>query len=97
MDDPKIKIIQKGTDKEVDSYSGFYDNKSNKSTGLTDYLKNNNVSDIYICGLATDYCVQFTALDGVNEGFDTTVIKDACRGLSNDLTSNYKKNAKRKY
>ncbi|KAA3609992.1 MAG: bifunctional nicotinamidase/pyrazinamidase [Calditrichaeota bacterium] len=76
-----IKFFQKGTNPEIDSYSGFYDNGHRKSTGLADYLKENNISDVYICGLATDYCVKFTALDAKAEGFKTFVIEDACRGV----------------
>ncbi len=75
------KIFPKGTNSKIDSYSGFYDNGHRKSTGLAEYLKENNISDVYICGLATDYCVKFTALDAQAEGFKTFVIEDACRGV----------------
>ena len=57
------RIFQKGTDPAIDSYSGFFDNGHRRSTGLGDYLRSNNVTDVYVCGLATDYCVKFTALD----------------------------------
>ena len=50
-----------------------------------------NVSDIFICGLATDYCVEYTAIDGVGDGFNTSVIVDVCRGIADDLTSSYDK------
>jgi len=76
------KIFLKGTNPEIDSYSGFYDNGHRKSTGLADYLKENNITAVYICGLATDYCVKFTALDAQTEGFETFVIEDACRGVN---------------
>lgn len=76
------KIFQKGTDKNIDSYSGFFDNGRLKSTGLGDYLKEKNVKQVFICGLATDYCVKFTALDAADEGFETFVISDACRGVN---------------
>lgn len=76
------KIFKKGTDKEIDSYSGFYDNGHRKSTGLADYLKAQNIDDVYICGLATDVCVKFTALDARREGFKTFVVKDGCRGVN---------------
>jgi len=76
------KIIPKGTNAEIDSYSGFNDNGHLKSTGLADYLKNKGVTDVYICGLATDYCVKFTAIDAVQENFKTYVIQDACRGVN---------------
>jgi len=76
------KIFTKGTDTGIDSYSGFYDNGHKKSTGLADYLKENNVTEVYITGLATDYCVKFTALDAVQEGFKTYLVKDATKGVN---------------
>jgi len=76
------RIFQKGTDKNIDSYSGFFDNRHEKSTGLADYLKSINAGELYIVGIATDYCVKYTALDAVSLGFDTTVIEDACRGVN---------------
>ncbi|MFL6230507.1 MAG: bifunctional nicotinamidase/pyrazinamidase [Pyrinomonadaceae bacterium] len=74
-------VFLKGTDRAVDSYSGFFDNEHKLSTGLGDYLRANGVTDVFICGLATDYCVKFTALDALRLGFRTTVIRDACRGV----------------
>lgn len=76
------KIVQKGTDVDIDSYSGFFDNGRRKATGLDDYLKAQGVKDVYIVGLATDYCVKFTALDAHSLGFTTYVIKDATRGVN---------------
>ena len=78
----KIKIFKKGSNPEIDSYSGFYDNDHKSSTGLTEYLNKHKITDVYITGLATDYCVKFTALDSVKEGFKTYVIKDAVRGVN---------------
>ncbi len=78
----KFKVFKKGTNPEIDSYSGFYDNDHKSSTGLSEYLKKNNVEKIYIAGLATDYCVKFTAFDSVKEGFKTVVIKDAVKGVN---------------
>ncbi len=75
------KIIRKGTDPKIDSYSGFFDNGRKKETELQDYLKSQNVTEVYVIGLATDYCVKFTALDAVQLGFKTFLIKDACRGV----------------
>jgi nicotinamidase/pyrazinamidase len=75
------RTFQKGTDPEVDSYSGFFDNGHRHSTGLADYLREQNVSDVYVVGLATDYCVKFTALDAQDLGFKTLVVEDACRGV----------------
>lgn len=75
------RIIQKGTDREIDSYSGFFDNGHRKSTGLEDYLAAEAVTDVYIAGLATDYCVRWTAIDALRLGFATHVVVDACRGV----------------
>jgi len=76
-----MKVAQKGTDPGIDSYSTFYDNGRRKSTGLEKYLRENEVTDVYIGGLATDYCVLWSARDAVNLGFQTHVIRDACRGV----------------
>lgn len=78
---PEDRIIRKGTDMEVDSYSGFFDNRHARDTGLHDFLKSKHVSRIYVAGLATDYCVKFTALDGAGLGYEVYVIRDACRGV----------------
>jgi nicotinamidase/pyrazinamidase len=74
-------VFFKGTDLAVDSYSGFFDNEHKLSTGLGDYLRAQGVTDVFVCGLATDYCVKFTALDALRLGFSTTVVADACRGV----------------
>ena len=74
--------IKKGQNPEIDSYSGFYDNDHKISTGLTEYLKKKKIIKVYIVGLATDYCVKFTALDSINEGFTTYLIKDAVKGVN---------------
>jgi nicotinamidase/pyrazinamidase len=76
------RVIQKGTDTEIDSYSGFFDNGKRKSTGLADYLQQKKLTDLYVLGLATDYCVKFTALDAVSLGFRTYVVEDGCRGVN---------------
>ena len=76
------KIFPKGTDPGIDSYSGFFDNGHRKSTGLGEWLKARNVTDVYVCGLATDYCVKFTALDAVQMGFKTHFIQEASRGVN---------------
>ncbi len=75
-----VNII-KGTMKNSDSYSAFYDDNG-ISIGLLEYLVGCHIKQVYICGLATDYCVKFTALDAVKEGFKTYVIKDLCRGVN---------------
>jgi len=78
----KYFVFKKGKNPGIDSYSGFFDNDHKTSTGLTEFLRKNNVNEIYITGLATDYCVKFTAIDSVNEGYKTFVIKDAVRGVN---------------
>jgi nicotinamidase/pyrazinamidase len=75
------KVFKKGIDPEIDSYSGFFDNGRRRSTGLIDYLRERNVSEAFICGLTTDYCVKFSALDSIDSGIRTSVIEDACRGV----------------
>jgi nicotinamidase/pyrazinamidase len=76
------RVFTKGTDPGIDSYSGFYDNGHRKATGLGDWLKGKGVTEVFVCGLATDYCVKFTALDAVNLGFKTHLVEDACRGVN---------------
>jgi nicotinamidase/pyrazinamidase len=73
------RVFHKGSDPRVDSYSGFYDNGRRNSTGLGEWLKGKGVTSIYVLGLATDYCVKFTALDGVRDGFDMYLVEDGCR------------------
>jgi len=75
-------VFQKGTDPAIDSYSTFFDNARRKATGLGDYLKEQGVRDVYLLGLATDYCVKFSALDAVELGFNTRVIEDGCRAVN---------------
>ena len=75
------KVFAKGTDPMVDSYSGFWDNGRRTSTGLADYLGDQGVTKVYVLGLATDYCVKLTAIDGRREGFRVFVIEDGCRGV----------------
>jgi len=75
-------IFQKGTNPEVDSYSGFFDNARRGDTGLGEFLKEKGVKTIYICGLALDYCVKFTALDGKSLDFDTYLVTDATKAVN---------------
>jgi len=82
LDTKKItRIFYKGTEKKIDSYSAFFDNVHLRSTGLEEYLLNKNINEIYLMGLATDYCVKFSALDAKELGFNVYVIEDACRGV----------------
>jgi nicotinamidase/pyrazinamidase len=75
-------IFRKGTDPEIDSYSGFYDNGHRKSTALAEYLRGKGVKQVYVMGLAADYCVYFTAKDALKEGFEAFIIEDATRPIS---------------
>ena len=76
-----VRVFQKGKNPEIDGYSGFYDNDHFTSTGMGDYLRTEGVTDVYIVGVATDYCVKHTALNAVNaEKFNTTLVRDATRG-----------------
>ncbi len=77
-----VTIFQKGTDPSIDSYSAFFDNGHRKDTGLGDWLKGRAVTRVVIVGVATDYCVKFTALDAVELGFDVTLLEDGCRGVN---------------
>ena len=76
------RVFVKGTDPAIDSYSGFFDNGHRKATGLGDFLRKRGVDEIYIVGVATDYCVKFTALDAAELGFETSLIVDGCRGVN---------------
>jgi nicotinamidase/pyrazinamidase len=75
------RVFTKGTDPEIDSYSGFFDNGHRRATGLGEYLGAEGVEEVYVAGLATDYCVKFTALDARGLGFETFLIADASRGV----------------
>ncbi|GMQ24202.1 bifunctional nicotinamidase/pyrazinamidase [Algoriphagus sp. oki45] len=75
-------VFQKGKNKLVDSYSGFFDNARRGDTGLGSYLKEKGVQKVYVCGLALDYCVKFTALDSNDLGFETFLIQDATRPVN---------------
>ena len=76
------KIFPKGTDADIDSYSGLFDNGHRKSTGLGEWLRASGVTEVFVCGLATDYCVKFTALDATELGFKTRLVEDASRGVN---------------
>jgi nicotinamidase/pyrazinamidase len=75
------EVVHKGIDPHVDSYSGFFDNDRVRATHLAGYLQTHGVGTIYLAGLATDYCVCATALDGLRLGFKVVLIADACRGV----------------
>ncbi len=75
------EVFRKGTDANLDSYSGFFDNGHAKATGLGAWLKTRWIEQVYVLGLATDYCVKFTALDARSLGFDVKLIEDGCRAV----------------
>jgi len=82
-------VFIKGTDVEVDSYSGFFDNGKKNKTQLDGFLKLCNVDELFVMGLATDYCVKFTVLDALELGYKVNLVVDGCRGVNmkeNDST-----------
>jgi nicotinamidase/pyrazinamidase len=74
-------IIRKGNDLKIDSYSTFLENDKKTVTGLHYYLKGFSIQNLYLCGLATDYCIYYSAMDAKEMGFNVGVILDACRGI----------------
>jgi nicotinamidase/pyrazinamidase len=85
LDTSKISaIFRKGMNPLIDSYSGFYDNGHSISTGLSAYLKHKGIYETHYCGLAADYCVYYTALDSLSEGFESTIVEAATRPLDSD-------------
>jgi nicotinamidase/pyrazinamidase len=76
------RVFYKGVDAKIDSYSAFFDNRHQRSTGLGEFLKEQGVTEVYIAGLATDYCVKYSAFDAIHLGFQTYVIANACRAVN---------------
>jgi nicotinamidase/pyrazinamidase len=74
-------VIRKGFRKNIDSYSAFMEADRKSTTGLSGYLKQRKIKKVFVTGLATDFCVAWTAVDARKEGFETYVIEDACRGI----------------
>jgi nicotinamidase/pyrazinamidase len=74
-------VVRKGTNRQIDSYSGFFDNGHRQETGLHDFLQQQGVNQLYVMGLATDYCVKATVLDALQLGYRTCLILDGCRGV----------------
>src|SRR5246500_3901209 len=74
-------VIRKGFHKDVDSYSAFLEADGKTSTGLAGYLKGRKIKRVFVAGLATDFCVAWTALDARKAGFEVYVVEDACRGI----------------
>ncbi len=74
-------VFHKGTERNIDSYSTFFDNAHRRHTGLAHYLEKRGVKNIYLMGLALDYCVKYSTLDARQLGLKTHVIVDGCRGI----------------
>jgi nicotinamidase/pyrazinamidase len=74
-------ILRKGCNPKIDSYSAFFENDKNTTTGLEGYLKKKEIKQLYLCGLAFDYCVFYSALDGINLGFDVFVFQDLTKAI----------------
>ena len=77
-------IIRKGFRKEIDSYSTFFENDQKTTTGLKGYLNQRGITELYAVGLATDFCVKWSVLDGIDEGFTMHIVNDAVRGIDLD-------------
>jgi nicotinamidase/pyrazinamidase len=82
-------IIRKGFRKQIDSYSTFFENDQKTTTGLTGYLRQRGITDLYTTGLATDFCVKWSILDGIDEGFSMHIVEDAVSGI--DLNGSLEK------
>lgn len=92
LDTKKIEVIfRKGMNRDMDSYSGFYDNGKKKATGMEGFLKGRDVTEVYVGGLAADYCVYFTAQDALEAGFHTFIVEDATRAIDPENFENIKK------
>ena len=85
-------IIRKGMDIETDSYSGFFDNGRRNTTGLHGYLQEHKITKVYVCGLAADYCVYYTAKDAAELGYRVFYIEDVTKFISEDSYDKAKKN-----
>ena len=81
-------ILRKGCNPKIDSYSAFFENDKNTTTGLEGYLVKKEIKRLYLCGLAFDYCVFYSALDAVNLGFDVFVFRDLTKAI--DLNNSEK-------
>jgi len=84
-------IFRKGTDPNIDSYSAFYDNRHQKSTGLAGFLKEKGCQSIDVCGLAGDICVYFTIKDALQEGFEVRLLENATKSLDAQTFKQQKK------
>ncbi len=97
-----VMIIRKGYHPEIDSYSAFFENDKITATGLDGFLRDNGIKRIFIVGLATDFCVGFSAIDAANLGYDVVVVDDATKAIDmngslNNIYSKMKKNNVKRY
>jgi nicotinamidase/pyrazinamidase len=83
-------ILRKGIHRDLDSYSVFTEHDRKTDTGLAGYLENAGLKRIFLCGLALDYCVFWSAMDGKRKGFDTFVVSDLCKGIADETTETAK-------
>jgi nicotinamidase/pyrazinamidase len=74
-------VLRKGYNREIDSYSAFFENDHATPTGLAGYLRERGLARVFVCGLAFDFCVRYSAEDAHRSGFDVVVVEDACRGI----------------
>ena len=82
LDIPRAQlVVRKGYHPHVDSYSAFVESDATHRTGLAGYLRERGIRRVFLCGLATDFCVAWSAVDGRKAGFDVIVIEDACRAI----------------
>ena len=85
LDLPRAElIVRKGFRQAIDSYSAFFENDQTTPTGLTGYLRDRGLQRVFLCGLATDFCVQYSALDARRQGFEAVLVEDACRAIDLD-------------
>jgi nicotinamidase/pyrazinamidase len=82
--DRALLVVRKGFRPKIDSYSAFFENDRTTPTGLSGYLRERGIDRVFLCGLATDVCVRFSAMDARNHGFEAVLLVDACRGLGED-------------
>lgn len=82
--DKIVRVIRKGIDPAIDSYSGFYDNQHRRATGLHDLLRKHGISFLVLTGLAADVCVKYTALDALKLGYEVFLVEDATRAVGGD-------------
>ncbi|WP_282182277.1 bifunctional nicotinamidase/pyrazinamidase [Aliiroseovarius marinus] len=84
LTDPADMVIRKGFRPQIDSYSAFFENDQTTPTGLEGYLRTRGITKLTMVGLATDFCVAYSAIDGAKLGFDVTVLETACRAIDLD-------------